>query len=1078
MKKTYFRFAALTLAAAIAALSGCPQPPAFEDEVDTGSAAYSTIVAMPVITPLPGNYLTLQIAELFSATAGAEIWYTTDGSAPEKEGGASILYKNPITIFEPVTIKAVAYKTGMQFSNYLTAVYTMTQPNQVFTPVTSLDTSPTYTSAQSVTLTSATPAARIWYTTDGSQPAKESGTSRLYETPFSISATATLKAVAVKESMTDSRVLSAAYTFQAGAPSASLGAGTYFTVQNVTLDSATEGAQIWYTTDGAEPTEENKIQYQGAIALTQSTTLKSMAVKEGMMASEVLSAVYTLQTAQPTVSLPGGPYDNAQSVTLATETEGAQIWYTTDGTWPGRESGTSRLYTGSFSVGDTTLRARTVKSGWADSDVLTSVYTVQADTPTASLPAGSYDDVKSVTLATTTAGAQIWYTIDGSWPGKETGTSTLYSGPISINGTTTLRARAIKTGIADSGVLSALYTLQTVAPTATLPTAAYTSAQSVTLATTTAEAQIWYTIDGSWPGKETGTSTLYSGPISINGTTTLKAIAVKANITSSAVLERVYTFQVAAPTASVAAGTYDTAQSVTLGAATEGAQIWYTTNGSAPSQANGTQYTVPISINGTTTLKAVAVKSGWTSSAVLTAAYAFQAAAPTASVAAGTYDTAQSVTLATATGGAEIRYTTNGSTPTASSTLYSGAISISATTTLKAIAVKSGWTNSAALNAVYTLQAATPTVSLAAGTYPYPQLQSISLSTATGGAEIRYTTNGSTPTASSTLYSGPISLYQTTTLKAITVKSGWPLSGVLSVDYTFQRTSSIKTTFGISQTGTAGVAAAFTAASAYVSSKTAAQLASEGVIQLGDYIDLEGGLTVTQYFLSSPAVAGNGFTEIENNGGVNAANTPVNGGANGTLLRLIVVGINSFNAQGYYYDGNGNGTNAHLVFQFQNLPARHRIHYTNDSSIGYKDSTMRAYVKGNFYTGLVAAGVPESVFWAPRRYVANKGKGATGADLLIDKLWLPTTREMFGTQNYFSGSEYETEANQALLEYYGPNGYAHRKKYKADGNRANYWLSSPDIRYTNIFTVVDVSGYSTSSSVATVYGLAPAFCIR
>ena len=70
------------------------------------------------------------------------------------------------------------------------------------------------------------------------------------------------------------------------------------------------------------------------------------------------------------------------------------------------------------------------------------------------------------------------------------------------------------------------------------------------------------------------------------------------------------------------------------------------------------------------------------------------AAAPTFSPAAGSYGTAQSVTLTDATTGAAIYYTTDGSTPTASSTKYTAPISVSASETIKAIAAASGDTNS------------------------------------------------------------------------------------------------------------------------------------------------------------------------------------------------------------------------------------------------------------------------------------------------------------------------------------------------------------------------------------------------
>ena len=78
-------------------------------------------------------------------------------------------------------------------------------------------------------------------------------------------------------------------------------------------------------------------------------------------------------------------------------------------------------------------------------------------------------------------------------------------------------------------------------------------------------------------------------------------------------------------------------------------------------------------------------------------------AAPTFSIAAGTYTTAQNVTLSSTTAGADIYYTQDGSTPSTSSTLYSSAISVSATQTIKAIAVKTGWNNSAVTSAEYVI---------------------------------------------------------------------------------------------------------------------------------------------------------------------------------------------------------------------------------------------------------------------------------------------------------------------------------------------------------------------------------------
>ena len=159
------------------------------------------------------------------------------------------------------------------------------------------------------------------------------------------------------------------------------------------------------------------------------------------------------------------------------------------------------------------------------------------------------------------------------------------------------------------------------------------------------------------------------------------------------------------------------------------------------------------------------------------------AATPTFSPATGTYLGTQTVTISDATSGATIYYTTDGSTPTTSSTQYSAPISVSATETINAIATASGLAQSALGTATYTIetQAAPPTFSPAAGTY----LNSVTVSlSAQAGTTIYYTTNGTTPTTSSTQYTAPFVVSATTTVQAIAVASGFFNSNVASATYT------------------------------------------------------------------------------------------------------------------------------------------------------------------------------------------------------------------------------------------------------------------------------------------------------
>ena len=97
-----------------------------------------------------------------------------------------------------------------------------------------------------------------------------------------------------------------------------------------------------------------------------------------------------------------------------------------------------------------------------------------------------------------------------------------------------------------------------------------------------------------------------------------------------------YTIQCATPTFNPVAGTYSSAQTVTISTATSGASIRYTTNGTTPSSTVGTVYSSAVSISVNTTLMAIAYESGLANSAVASGNYYIQCAAPTFNPAAGT----------------------------------------------------------------------------------------------------------------------------------------------------------------------------------------------------------------------------------------------------------------------------------------------------------------------------------------------------------------------------------------------------------------------------------------------------------
>jgi uncharacterized repeat protein (TIGR03803 family) len=488
----------------------------------------------------------------------------------------------------------------------------------------------------------------------------------------------------------------------------------------------------------------------------------------------------------PAFSPVGGNYGGTQSVTITSATAGAKIYYTTNGTTP---TTSSPEYSGPIEVSDAeTIKAFATIAGSPNSAVASAAYTFEsqtAATPVISPTAGNYSSTQSVTITDSTAGATIYYTTNGTTP---TASSTKYTGAISVSATETIEAIAVANGFSNSAVASATYTINL--PAAATPifspaVGIYTSAQSVTLTDSTAGAAIYYTTNGTTPS---ASSTLYTGPITVSATETIEAIAIASGFSNSAVATGTYTINLpaATPVISPAAGNYSSTQSVTITDATAGATIYYTINGTTPT-ASSTKYTGAISVSTTETIEAIAVASGFSNSAVASAAYTINlaaAATPVISPVAGTYSSAQSVTITDSTAGATIYYTTNGTTPTASSSAYSGAITVSATETIEAIAIASGFSNSAVATAAYTINlaaAATPVISPTAGTFT--STQSVTITDATAGATIYYTTNGTTPTASSTVYSGAITVTATETIEAIAVASGFSASAVATADY-------------------------------------------------------------------------------------------------------------------------------------------------------------------------------------------------------------------------------------------------------------------------------------------------------
>jgi hypothetical protein len=129
-------------------------------------------------------------------------------------------------------------------------------------------------------------------------------------------------------------------------------------------------------------------------------------------------------------------------------------------------------------------------------------------------------------------------------------------------------------------------------------------------------------------------------------------------------------------------------------------------------------------------------------------------ATPGFSAVSGTYSAAQSVTVTDATGGAKIYFTMDGSTPTTASTLYTGAIAVNASMTLKAVALASGYTLSGTASATYTINSSS--IDFSAGFTANAGMQLNGTSAVTGAKLVL--TDGGSNEASSAFFATPVTI--------------------------------------------------------------------------------------------------------------------------------------------------------------------------------------------------------------------------------------------------------------------------------------------------------------------------------
>lgn len=225
------------------------------------------------------------------------------------------------------------------------------------------------------------------------------------------------------------------------------------TTNGLTVDGEESvGAGLTFSTK-----ETHTITFKGVTTSTENITIVFTATSGSNVRLDdiVLKGEQAALTkvATPVISPASGVVVSGTEVTITCATDGATIKYSYDNmTW--------NDYSSALTITENkTVYAKGIKGGLTESDVATATYTIAMPcaTPTFSVAAGEVDPGTTVTISTTTDGATIYYTTNGSDP---TTSSTIYSSAITINAAMTLKAMAVKDGMANSTVASAAYTVR------------------------------------------------------------------------------------------------------------------------------------------------------------------------------------------------------------------------------------------------------------------------------------------------------------------------------------------------------------------------------------------------------------------------------------------------------------------------------------------------------------------------------------------------------------------------------------------------------------------------------------------
>lgn len=425
---------------------------------------YPGTVAPPYVTPVEGTVSINTEVTLASLDKKAQIYYTLDGSQPTATTGR--LYSEPILLTQDTVIKAICELDGISSA---VKTFTFKVAPELLPPAPSIANGAVLTSGTTITLT-AQKGAQIYYTLDGSSPKDDKAmVGNTVTLTGKAGDTITLTTYAKGSDYSDSQTATYVYTIsnyengikvnpEAGSK---VKAGDVITLET----DVTEGT-IYFAVGGDSP-ESNGLQgtqvIVGESGEETKFTLKATVVAPGSaFTNSIASFVYEYmeKPVAPKASVPNGAV-LLEKKDIVLSSDSGDIYYTLNGAAPDSKS---NIYTEPISVTEAvTIRAITISGEGAESEMATFSYTFaeQVQSPVFSINSGEVEAGTLLTISSATPGAVVYYTTDGQIPDLNNPKNLyVYSGAIVLNKPVNIKAMAVKDRMANSEVVSAIYTVK------------------------------------------------------------------------------------------------------------------------------------------------------------------------------------------------------------------------------------------------------------------------------------------------------------------------------------------------------------------------------------------------------------------------------------------------------------------------------------------------------------------------------------------------------------------------------------------------------------------------------------------